>query len=48
MWFENVVSLSNDGKLIAQMLRLQMHIMLQEQVLGALQEVTGSYTVAVS
>jgi hypothetical protein len=43
-----VLSLSNDRKLIAQMLRLQLHLMLQEQVLGALKEVRGSYTVAVS
>jgi hypothetical protein len=45
-----VFSLSDDRKLVAQMIRLQLHIMLQEQVLGALQEVKGSYeyTVAIS
>jgi hypothetical protein len=37
--FQYVVPLSNNRKLVAQVLRFQMQIMLQEKVSGALQEV---------
>jgi hypothetical protein len=45
--FLNVVPLGNNRKVIAQNLRLQLHIILQEQVPGAVQEIGRINTVAI-